>query len=161
MCIRDRSVTFLDQRDFAAFPVSGHFPYSVTPLAVFKVVRTPWQSFFPRRAQKCLETGETTKSLEYGKCLETGETTKSLENNEFWFYLFDIFDFDCYYFFLNFRYRHWRGPKQNKLASLEAMLVWNYDRLTYSLTKVKSRATSIAKNSIVDQYRYLKRYSRN
>ena len=29
--------------------------------------------------KKCPETGETTKSLEYGKCLETGETTKSLE----------------------------------------------------------------------------------
>ena len=28
--------------------------------------------------QKCLETGETTKSLEYEKCQETGETTKSL-----------------------------------------------------------------------------------
>ena len=28
---------------------------------------------------KCLETGETTKSLEYGKCLETGEMTKSLQ----------------------------------------------------------------------------------
>ena len=33
--------------------------------------------------QKCLETGETTISLEYGKCLETGEMTKSLENNDF------------------------------------------------------------------------------
>ena len=30
-----------------------------------------------RRDQKCLETGKTTKSLEYRKCLETGETTKS------------------------------------------------------------------------------------
>ena len=29
--------------------------------------------------EKCLETGETTKSLEYGKCLEIGETAKSLE----------------------------------------------------------------------------------
>ena len=29
--------------------------------------------------QKCPETGETTKSLEYGKCLETGEMKKSLE----------------------------------------------------------------------------------
>ena len=28
---------------------------------------------------KCLETGETTKSLECVKCLETGKTTKSLE----------------------------------------------------------------------------------
>ena len=50
---------------------------------------------------KCLETGETTNSLEimtfkrdfvvflfpdtfeYGKCPETGEMTKSLENNDF------------------------------------------------------------------------------
>ena len=31
----------------------------------------------------CLETEETTKSLEYGKCLETGETTKSLEKSLF------------------------------------------------------------------------------
>ena len=36
--------------------------------------------------QKCLETWETTISLEYGKCLETGET-KSLANN----YLFKGF----------------------------------------------------------------------
>ena len=30
-----------------------------------------------------LETGERTKSLEYGKCLETGEMTKSLEKSLF------------------------------------------------------------------------------
>ena len=29
--------------------------------------------------EKCLETGETTKFLEYGKCQKTGETTKSFE----------------------------------------------------------------------------------
>ena len=32
-----------------------------------------------RFAPSCLETGETTRSFEYGKCLETGTTTKSLE----------------------------------------------------------------------------------
>ena len=40
-------------------------------------------SNIPTFSQKCLETGETTKSLKYGKCLETGETTKSFENNYF------------------------------------------------------------------------------
>ena len=39
------------------------------------------------------------------------------------------------------------GIMQNKLASLEATLVRNYDLLTYdSLTGVKFRATSVAKN---------------
>ena len=33
----------------------------------------------------------------------------------------------------------------NKLASLEATLVRNYDLLTYLLTGVKCRATSVAK----------------
>ena len=33
----------------------------------------------------------------------------------------------------------------NKLASLEATLVRNYDLLTDSLTRVKCRATSVAK----------------
>ena len=31
--------------------------------------------------QKCLKTGKTTKSVEYGKCLKTWETTKSLDGN--------------------------------------------------------------------------------
>ena len=35
--------------------------------------------FTPRFAPSCQETGETTKSLEYGKCLETGEATKFLK----------------------------------------------------------------------------------
>ena len=34
----------------------------------------------------------------------------------------------------------------NKLANLEAMLVWNYDRLTNPLTSGEWRATSIVKN---------------
>ena len=33
----------------------------------------------------------------------------------------------------------------NKLAKLQATLVVNYDSLTYSLTGVKCRATSVAK----------------
>ena len=37
--------------------------------------------------------------------------------------------------------------KTNKLANLEAKLVRNYDQLTHSLTDVKCRATSVAKNS--------------
>ena len=36
------------------------------------------KSSFPRGAQKCLETGETTKSLEYGKCLETRKAKPSV-----------------------------------------------------------------------------------
>ena len=38
--------------------------------------------------------------------------------------------------------------KGNKLASLGATLVRNYDSLTYLLTGVKCRATSVAKNTI-------------
>ena len=34
----------------------------------------------------------------------------------------------------------------NKLSKLQASLVWNYDWLTDSLTGVKCRATSVAKN---------------
>ena len=34
----------------------------------------------------------------------------------------------------------------NKLAKLQATLVGNYDSLTYSLTGVKCRGTSVAKN---------------
>ena len=41
---------------------------------------------------------------------------------------------------------HISSIKINKLASLEATLVRNYDRLTHSLTGVKCRATSVAKN---------------
>ena len=51
-----QSVTFLDQRDFAVFPVSRHFTYS----------RDFGVSLFPDTLifQKCLETGKTTKSIE-------------------------------------------------------------------------------------------------
>ena len=36
---------------------------------------------------------------------------------------------------------------KNKLAKLQATLVGNYDSPTYSLTGVKCRATSVAKNT--------------
>ena len=42
---------------------------------------------------------------------------------------------------------------RNKLASLKATLVWNYDRPSDSLTRVKSRATSVAKKHIIDARR--------
>ena len=38
------------------------------------------------------------------------------------------------------------SPNENKLASLEATLVRNYDRVTDLLPGVKCRATSVAKN---------------
>ena len=41
------------------------------------------------------------------------------------------------------------GRRRNKLASLEATLVRNYDPLNHLLTGVKCRATSVAKNFIV------------
>ena len=40
--------------------------------------RFVWRGHNPTSVQKCLETGETIKSLEYGKSLEICETTKSL-----------------------------------------------------------------------------------
>ena len=39
-----------------------------------------------------------------------------------------------------------KSNKENKLASLVATLVRNYDPACDSLTRVKSRATSVAKN---------------
>ena len=49
--------------------------------------------------------------------------------------------------------------KSNKLASLEATLVRNYDSLTHSLTEVRFRATSVANKNmnngkIDDKIRY-------
>ena len=41
--------------------------------------------------------------------------------------------------------------EKNKLASLEATLVRNYDRPTQRLTGVKCRATSVAKNQTAEQ----------
>ena len=38
--------------------------------------------------------------------------------------------------------------KSNKLASLEATLVRNYDSLTHSLTGVRCRATSVANKKL-------------
>ena len=43
--------------------------------------------------------------------------------------------------------------KINKLASLEATLVRNYDPLNHLLTGVKCRATSVAKNTKTKSFR--------
>ena len=40
-----------------------------------------------------------------------------------------------------------KQARKPTLVTLEATLVWNYDLPTYSLTRVKSRATSVAKNA--------------
>ena len=53
---------------------------------------------------------------------------------------FNFLDVFCYTFFITCR------AKFKQARKLQATLVRNYDRVTYSLTGVKCRATSVAKN---------------
>ena len=92
VCLSQKSL-FLYSKDLAVSPVSRHFPYSR-----YLVISPVYRHFLlysnqkcletgeMTKSRKCLETGETTKFFEYGMmCLETGETAKSFEyrNNDF------------------------------------------------------------------------------
>ena len=88
--------------------------------------------------------------LSPGKCVWRKKTIMWRIEEKNYFHLNKNIPSTCYPVFLviptSVPYTTAKTCTENKLASLEATLVQNYDRFTHSLTGVKCRATSVAKN---------------